>query len=97
MSSGSSSNVAQVYQLVENASHQAVGDGAVILMTDTGQLYSCNEITERFLEHLDGKRSLTDIAEIIASQYEVDLPTAIQDLQMLTGQLVDEGIIRAND
>jgi hypothetical protein len=41
------------------ASFQSLGDSAVILMTDSGQLYTCNQTTESFLKKIDGLRSLT--------------------------------------
>ena len=97
MAGSSAGSRKEVYRLTEKASFQAVGDGAVVLLADTGQLYSCNETTERFLSHIDGERTLAEIAEIIASQYDVEFTVATEDLRVLARQLIDEGIISATD
>ena len=33
---------------------QSVGDGAVVLLATSGQMYTCNSTTEVFLRHVDG-------------------------------------------
>ena len=57
------------------ASFQSVGDGAVILLTDSGQLFSCNETTESFLRKVDGTRNLDAIVSLMAEEYDADRDT----------------------
>src|SRR5690606_2730198 len=43
----------EVFAFSPTASFQSVGDGAVVLLADSGQLYSCNDTSEAFLRHID--------------------------------------------
>lgn len=83
----------EVYCLSPVASFQSVGDGAVVLLADSGQLYSCNDTSEAFLRHVDGKRSLGDIVDLLAEEYEVERKMLEVDLAELAENLKQEGVI----
>ena len=83
----------EVYSLSPVASFQSVGDGAVVLLADSGQLYSCNDTSEAFLRHVDGKRSLGDIVDLMAQEYEVEREMLEADLAELAESLKQEGVI----
>ncbi len=83
----------EVFALSPVASFQSVGDGAVVLLADSGQLYSCNETSEAFLRHVDGKRSLSDIVDLLAEEYEVERSVLEADLAELADSLKREGVI----
>ena len=83
----------EVYSLSPVASFQSVGDGAVVLLADSGQLYSCNDTSEAFLRHVDGKRSLGDIVDLMAQEYEVEREMLEADLVELAESLKQEGVI----
>ena len=83
----------KIYNLAPAATFETVGDGAVILLSDSGQLFSCNETSETFLRHLDGKRSIGDIAELMEAEYEVSRDELEADLHELAAQLEAEGVI----
>ena len=83
----------EVYSLSPVASFQSVGDGAVVLLADSGQLYSCNDTSEAFLRHVDGKRSLGDIVDLMAQEYEVERDMLEADLAELAESLKQEGVI----
>ncbi|MEP9389179.1 PqqD family protein [Mesorhizobium sp. KR9-304] len=83
----------EVYSLSPLASFQSVGDGAVVLLADSGQLYSCNDTSEAFLRHVDGKRSLADIVDLLAEEYEVEREMLEADLAELAASLIQEGVI----
>ena len=82
-----------VFVFDEQASLQSVGDGAVILLADSGQLYTCNETTEAFLKNVDGQRSFAEIVKLFTAEFDVDEPTATSDLSELSEQLIAEGIL----
>lgn len=84
-----------VLSLSPTASFQSVGEGAVILMIDSGQLYTCNETTEAFLKALDGTRSLGDVIDRVMDEFEVDRETLAGDLLSLAAELSDQGIVAA--
>jgi hypothetical protein len=83
----------EVFTLSPVASFQSVGDGAVVLLADSGQLYSCNDTSEAFLRHVDGKRSLADIVDLLAEEYEVERDMLEADLAELADDLKREGVI----
>ncbi len=61
-----------VLRLADDASVQHVGDGAVVLLARSGQLYTCNGTTEAFLDKVDGARSLDQIVGLLSQEFDVD-------------------------
>jgi hypothetical protein len=84
---------ASVLSLAPNASFQSLGEGAVILLINSGQLYTCNESTEAFLKNIDGKRSFGAILNLLASEFAADRETLSQDFRTVAGDLQQNGII----
>ena len=82
-----------VLRMADDASVQHVGDGAVVLLARSGQLYTCNDTTEAFLEKVDGARSLDQIIDLLSDEFEVDKATLGQDMAELAAELVAEGIL----
>ncbi len=82
-----------VLRLVDDASVQHVGDGAVVLLARSGQLYTCNSTTEAFLDKVDGARSLDQIVALLSDEFEIDKGTLDQDMAELAAELVSEGIL----
>ena len=83
----------EILALSPVASFQSVGDGAVVLLADSGQLYSCNDTSEAFLRHVDGKRSLGEIIDLLAGEYEADRDVLEADFAELAENLKQEGVI----
>lgn len=90
----SSIDSSTVFTLQHHASMQSVGDGAVVLLTDTGQLFTCNETTEAFLSKLDGQRTFSEVIELLGIEFDADSATLADDFGGLARQLLDEQIIR---
>lgn len=82
-----------VYRLADGVNFETVDDGAVILVFRSGQLFSCNETSTAFLTRLDGKRNLTDIAVLMAEEFEAPADAIAADLEILASEMVSEGII----
>jgi hypothetical protein len=82
-----------VIALASCASFQSMGDSAVILRTDNGQLFTCNETTEALLRRVDGQRNLSEIIDIVLPEYEVDRETLRADFLAIVDNLVAEGIV----
>ncbi|WP_173930931.1 PqqD family protein [Chelativorans sp. Marseille-P2723] len=83
-----------VFLMNPSVNYQPVGDGAVILRFDDGQLFTCNATFEAFLRHVDGNRTLEEIAALLCEEFDVDSGTVTGDLIEIAGELVEEGIIR---
>ncbi|MET2829077.1 PqqD family protein [Mesorhizobium shangrilense] len=84
-----------ILRLADDASVQHVGDGAVVLLARSGQLYTCNGTTEAFLDKVDGARSLDQIVGLLSAEFEVDKDTLDQDMAALASDLLSEGILAA--
>ncbi|MER9327940.1 PqqD family protein [Mesorhizobium sp. M0152] len=84
-----------ILRLADDASVQHVGDGAVVLLARSGQLYTCNGTTEAFLGKVDGARSLDQIVSLLCEEFEVDKGTLDEDMAALATDLVTEGILAA--
>jgi pyrroloquinoline quinone biosynthesis protein D len=77
----------------DNASFQSLGEGAVVLLIESGQLYTCNEATEAFLKLVDGSRSFDAIIHALLEEFDVERATAAHDFLEIAEQLRSEGII----
>ena len=84
---------ATVIKLSPMASFQSLGEDAVVLMVDSGQLYSCNGTTEAFLKAVDGVRSLAEIIDLVSPEFDVDRETLRSDFRVLAAELCSEGIV----
>ena len=82
-----------VLRMADDASVQHVGDGAVVLLARSGQLYTCNDTTEAFLGKVDGTRNLDQIVDLLSDEFDVDKATLDQDMAELAAELVAEGIL----
>jgi pyrroloquinoline quinone biosynthesis protein D len=82
-----------VLRMADDASVQHVGDGAVVLLARSGQLYTCNDTTEAFLDKVDGARSLDQIIDLLSDEFDIDKATLDQDMAELAAELVAEGIL----
>lgn len=82
-----------VLRLADDASVQSVGDGAVVLLARSGQLYTCNGTTEAFLDKVDGSRDFGQIVGLLCDEFEVDRSTLDEDMEALALELISEGIL----
>jgi len=82
-------------RLADDVTFQSMGPGeqTVLLSLATGQLYTCNETTRAFLEALDGRRTVREIADELAGRFEVETRRLGDDLERISGQLLAEGLI----
>lgn len=78
----------------QSASAQSVGGGAVILLADSGQLYTGNDTTDSILRRIDGRRRVSELATEICEEYDVSAETMTADLIEMAERLIDEGVLR---
>ncbi|HMQ52140.1 MAG TPA: PqqD family protein [Anaerolineae bacterium] len=76
-----------------NATHQTVGEEAVLINLNTGAYYSLNDTGTMFWELLDGERSIAECAALIAQEYEVEPAVVEADLLELATEFKAEGLI----
>lgn len=68
------------------------GDEMVVMGMTTGRYYSLNPVGTRFWELIQKPTSIRDAAAVIASEFDVGVETAANDLTELANQLVREGL-----
>ncbi|MEX2129199.1 MAG: PqqD family protein [Xanthobacteraceae bacterium] len=88
-------NLRTKLQLSPDVTFRSLGDGqgAVVVETKTGQLYTCNDTTTAFLEALDGTRTLGEIVDELHCIFDVDQPVLESDLNDIAGELLNNGLI----
>jgi pyrroloquinoline quinone biosynthesis protein D len=84
---------ATILSISGNASFQSLGEGAVVLLIDSGQLYTCNETTEAFLKLVDGRRPVGTIVDALLREFAIERVAATGDFLEIAEQLRSEGIV----
>jgi pyrroloquinoline quinone biosynthesis protein D len=72
---------------------QAAGDTVVLLTRDTGQYYTLNEVGGRIWELADGARTVSDIAQVLAEEYEAPAAEIEIDALEILDELATEGLL----
>jgi hypothetical protein len=75
------------------ATHETVEEEAIIINLNTGVYYTANDTATMFWELIDGRRTITDCAQLIAQEYEVEAEVVEADLLELAAELKSEGLI----
>ena len=75
------------------ATHQTVGEEAILINLNTGEYFSLNDTGTMFWELIDGQRTIADCARLIAKAYEVEPEVVEDDLIELATELHNEGLI----
>lgn len=82
-----------VYQLSIDAAFEAFDDGGLILNLKDITFTELNITARDIVQATDGKKSLDEVAEVIAREYEIDLGVARTDVKELYDDLKKQGII----
>lgn len=82
-----------VMSISPDATVRSVGEGAVILMVKSGQLYSCNETARDFIARLDGRQDFQTLAETLSQEYDVAPEELRTDLTELLSYLLAENVL----
>lgn len=86
---------ARVLCLSKGISFQNLGpnEGAVVLLIESGQLYTCNDTTTTFLATIDGKRTFAQIIDELHNTFDVSADELRADMSALARQLIEDRII----
>ena len=82
-----------ILTLSPSATMRVVGDSGVVLMTTTGEIYTCNETAMDFLGRVDGTASLRDIATRMTEEFDVTPDVLIPDLIEMIAPLATDGVV----
>jgi pyrroloquinoline quinone biosynthesis protein D len=85
----------RVFAISKTVSFQPLGqgEGAVILLIESGDIFTCNDTTSAFLGALDGSRTFGNSVDLLAESFDVELQTLRSDLERLASELSENGII----
>lgn len=85
-------------RLNDDVAFQSMGPGqeTVVLSLSSGYLFTCNETTRSFLEAMDGERSVGELVDLLAEQYDVSREQLHSDLMGLAERLIREKLISAD-
>ena len=72
---------------------QAAGDTVILLTPDSGEYFTLNEVGGRIWELADGSRSVTEIAALLAQEYEAPVEEIQSDALDVLGALADERLV----
>lgn len=81
--------------LAPNVMLQPLGDeeGGVLLKLDSGEMYTINDTVVAFLQELDGKRSIADVARRLVEQFDVEEHVLIDDLVEVSRDLASQSLV----
>jgi len=82
--------------LAAGVSVQSLGEeeGAVVLMIESGQLFTCNDTTAAVLRAAEGSITFEQLIIQLLATFEVEEAELREDISALALQLVEEGLVR---
>ncbi|MFN2472196.1 MAG: pyrroloquinoline quinone biosynthesis peptide chaperone PqqD [Gaiellaceae bacterium] len=85
--------IQQLPRRLERIVFEQAGEDQVLLDPDSGKYFLLNEVGARVWALCDGKRSVTDIVAVLASEYDASEDTLARDVQELLDELADDRLI----
>lgn len=70
---------------------------ALLVLADSGEVVVLNGVGSRIWELIDGSRSVSQIVEAIASEYDTTPEQAEQDVKSFIQELVDNKMLILNE
>jgi hypothetical protein len=77
-----------------NAVYRMVDGEAVIVEPQNGLVNVINEAGSRIWELIDNKRSASQIADIISSEYEISAKIALEDTIAFLDEMAEKGLVK---
>ena len=72
---------------------QEVSGTTVLLKPDNGQYFSLEEVAGRVWELTDGQRTVSEMVQVLVSEYEAEPAEIEADVLQLLGELCDEKLV----
>ena len=66
---------------------------ALLLHLPSGDYFSLDPVGTDVWEHIDGTRTVGELAELVCDEYVVDRDQAVADVLRLVEQMADEGLL----
>jgi len=81
------------WQVDPQVRFRRVFDEAVVIHQEKAEALVLNEVGASFLELCDGKRSVQQIIDLMAEQYDIGLDVLAKDIQAFVLELSENGLI----
>jgi hypothetical protein len=81
------------YRLAENVTMQQIGEETVLLNLGLGLYYRLDETGTQILNALLQGNAQTEIVDKIVADYEVEEKTAREDVERITAELCQQGLL----
>jgi Coenzyme PQQ synthesis protein D (PqqD) len=81
------------YKLSPSASFRDLGEEGIVLMANTGQLYSTNHSGSLFIQSLQNGNKWEQAFENIMAEYDVERHILENDLEELVTYLISESVL----
>jgi hypothetical protein len=81
-------------QKTKDAAHRVIDGEAIVVNFQNSFFYSFNPVGTFIWDHCDGSRTVDQIAEALAAEYEVSAEKAVQDCQRFIEALVEQGLLQ---
>jgi len=85
------------FEIVPSVTLKSLGEneGGVLLKLDSGEMYTVNDTTTAFLDAMDGKATVSEIASRLSQVFDVEPAVLETDLVEISCDLIDQELIRA--
>jgi hypothetical protein len=80
-----------------NVAARMIGGEMMIMSGRDSSLFSLNETASLLWQAADGRTTLEQIAQRLCGEFEVDLQTALQDVQEIAQDLSSHGVLCLSD
>ena len=70
---------------------------AILMLADDSEIQVLNQVGSRIFELADGSRSVSEIAQVIAAEYQIDEAEATEDALAFLRQLVAQNLMVFED
>jgi hypothetical protein len=82
----------RVYQKNQNFVFRQIDDETLLVpikdnVGDLGSIYNLNQVAAFVWQHLDGKKTLNNIKDLMTGEFEVSDPDAEEDITEFVGEL----------
>lgn len=83
-----------ILRLRDDVRFRLLGDEAVIVCQDSGEILAVNEIGAQVLSAIDGGTSVKAIIAGLETQYDVSPESLKEDIMAFIGELLDANVVQ---
>lgn len=81
------------YKIRSDVRYRLIREEAVVLKQEEGETLVLNEVAARILELLGEERTVTEIAECLVTEFDVEPEEALTDVTEFTQELAETGVV----